>query len=240
MVSVALSVTEPKLCWEVNVEGTRNALAAAHNAGCKRLVLASSAAVYGNAPGLPKQEDMVATPASPYGYSKWQNEVDAAYYGNYMGLETACMRFFNVFGPRQRPDSPYSGVISIASRQLLNDATFTVFGTGEQTRDFVFVEDVAGAVVTAAMHPGVKADVFNVGRGERVSLLELVEALGKALGKTPKLAYAEPRAGDVLHSLADVTRLNQKLGYVARVPLAQGLAATGAWMREGTQQPVGS
>ncbi|MFN3430188.1 MAG: NAD-dependent epimerase/dehydratase family protein [Candidatus Sericytochromatia bacterium] len=232
MVSVAVSVTEPARCWDVNVVGTRQVLDAARAAGIRRVALASSAAVYGNEPTLPKREDLPVAPASPYAYSKWHNEVDAGYYGGYLGLETVCLRFFNVYGPRQRPDSPYSGVISIAADRLLSGKPFTVNGTGEQTRDFVFSEDVAGALAAALTAPGVTHEVINVGRGERVSLLELLAVMGRAVGCEPELAFGPPRAGDVLHSVSDPGRLAERLGYRAGVSLETGLTRTIAWMRD--------
>ncbi|MNS49167.1 UDP-glucose 4-epimerase [compost metagenome] len=235
MVSVAVSVEEPRRCFDVNVVGTRHVLEAARESGVRRVALASSAAVYGNEPTLPKREDLAPAPASPYAYSKWHNEVDAGYYGAYLGLETVALRFFNVYGPRQRPDSPYSGVISIAADRLLTGQTFTVNGTGEQTRDFVYVEDVAGALVSALSAPGLTHEVVNVGRGERVSLLELLAVMGEAVGREPSLAFGPPRSGDVIHSVCDPARLADRLGYRARVPLAEGLARTIAWMREGAR-----
>jgi UDP-glucose 4-epimerase len=234
MVSVALSVTDPTRCWEVNVTGTRHALEAARLAGVRRLVLASSAAVYGQGPALPKQEAGPIAPASPYAYSKWLNEVDAGYYSRYHGLETVCLRYFNVYGPRQRPDSPYSGVISIAARQILDDRVFTVHGTGEQTRDFVFVEDVAEAIARSVETPGLREEVMNVGTGHRLDLLHLLEVMGKAAGRTPKLTYGPPREGDVLHSQADVSTMAERLGFRAEVPLETGLSRTLAWMTVGT------
>jgi UDP-glucose 4-epimerase len=230
MVSVTRSIAEPARCYDVNVVGTRNVLEAARQAGCMRVALASSAAVYGNAPSLPKREALPARPESPYAESKWLNEVDARYYGGYMGVETVCLRYFNVFGPHQRPDSPYSGVISIAASRLLADAPFTVFGTGAQTRDFVYVEDVARAVAAALTRPDLGHEVINVGRGERVSLLELLRLMGEAVGRKPRLRFDAPRPGDVLHSLADVSRMGRLLGVRAEVPLDAGLAATIDWM----------
>jgi UDP-glucose 4-epimerase len=233
MVSVSLSVAEPGRCWDVNATGTRRVLEAARRAGCRRVVLASSAAVYGNGPTLPKHEDLPVDPASPYAYAKWLNEADARYYAEHLGLETICLRYFNVFGPRQRPDSPYSGVISIAAERLLSGQPFTVFGTGEQTRDFVFVEDVAGAVTAALAVEHVPHAVVNVARGERVSLLQLLAQMGRAVGRSPDLRFAGPRQGDVMHSLADVSRLRHLLAYQAEVSLADGLERTLSWMRLG-------
>ncbi|MBL9005262.1 MAG: NAD-dependent epimerase/dehydratase family protein [Myxococcales bacterium] len=231
MVSVSLSTVEPERCFDINVSGTRNVLAAARGAGCRRVVLASSAAVYGDEPTLPKREDMPAMPLSPYAYAKWQNEIDAAYFQRFCGLETVCLRFFNVFGPRQDPASPYSGVISIAARRLLSQQPFTVFGDGLQTRDFVFVEDVAAALLAAAQSPQAVGSIINVGRGERVTLLQLVQELSDVIGVQPALQFADPRAGDVRHSLSDVTRLRTQLGIHSQVDLKTGLATTIDWMR---------
>jgi UDP-glucose 4-epimerase len=232
MVSVALSVAEPERCFDINVTGTRRVLETAKALGVKRVVMASTAAIYGNEPTLPKRETMAPRPESPYAYAKWQNEVDAGYYGRYLGLETVCLRFFNVFGPRQRPDSPYSGVISIAATRLLAGLPFTVFGTGEQTRDFIYVEDVAAAVVASLTRPGLSHDVMNVGRGKAITLLELLDLLAGAIGVTPELKFGPPRAGDVLHSLSDASRLERVVSLKAAVPLDRGLAETIAWMRE--------
>jgi UDP-glucose 4-epimerase len=231
MVSVAMSVAEPERCWDINVNGTRQVLAAARAAGIRRVVMASTAAIYGNEPTLPKRESMTPRPESPYAYAKWLNEMDAGYYGRYMGVETVCLRFFNVFGPHQRPDSPYSGVISIAIDRLSKGLPFTVFGTGEQTRDFVHVDDVAAAVVAAVTRPGLQHEVINVGRGKATSLLELLAHMGTALGREPALTFGPPRAGDVLHSVAEVSRLESRLGLKARVPLDRGLAETLAWLQ---------
>lgn len=236
MVSVVRSVQEPKACWDVNVTGTHNVLAAAQEARCRRVVLASSAAVYGNAAALPKLETHTPEPASPYALTKGMNEVHAEYFSRYMGLETVCMRFFNVYGPRQRPDSPYAGVISIAAAKLLVGETFTVNGTGEQTRDFVYVDDVAGAVLAAATAPGLSHLVVNVGRGESIALLELLASMGRALGTAPQLAFGPPREGDVLHSRADITRLREELAYMPVVSLDEGLSRTVGWL----QEPLGA
>jgi UDP-glucose 4-epimerase len=232
MVSVALSVAEPERCFDINVTGTRRVLETAKALGVKRVVMASTAAIYGNEPTLPKRETMAPRPESPYAYAKWQNEVDAGYYGRYLGLETVCLRFFNVFGPRQRPDSPYSGVISIAANRLLAGLPFTVNGTGEQTRDFIYVDDVASAVVASLSRPGLSHDVMNVGRGKAITLLELIDTLAGAIGVTPELKFEAPRAGDVLHSLSDASRLERVVSLKAAVPLDRGLAETIAWMRE--------
>lgn len=231
MVSVPLSVADPVKCWDVNVQGTRNVLSAARAAKCRRVVLASTAAIYGNNPSLPKSESMLPEPASPYASSKLMNEVDAAYYSRYLNLETACLRFFNVYGPRQQPNSPYSGVISKAGACLLSGTPFTVFGTGEQTRDFVFVYDVAAAILAALTQPGVSGEVINIGSGRQTSLMDLLGMMGKAVGRTLSLSFDSPRAGDVLHSVADVSRLSDELSFQAKLPLEEGLKQTLDWMR---------
>lgn len=230
LVSVVVSVAEPERCHRINVAGTQHVLDGAVAAGCRRVAMASSAAVYGNDPVLPKHEDSVLAPLSPYADSKLANEVMAAQATATHGLETVCLRFFNVFGPHQRPDSPYSGVISILAERLIQDREFTVFGSGEQTRDFIYVEDVAGAVVAAATLPGLRHEVVNVGRGEPISLLELITVASAIVGRPPRLRFADERPGDVRHSQADVTRLAERLGFHARWNLADGLDRTLAWM----------
>lgn len=234
MVSVVRSVREPQACFDTNVTGTHNVLAAAREARCRRVVYASSAAVYGNAAQLPKRETHTPEPASPYALSKTMNEVHAEYFSKYMGLETVGLRFFNVYGPRQRPDSPYAGVISVAASRLLAGETFTVNGTGEQTRDFVYVDDIAGATLAAATRPGLALAVVNVGSGTRLSLLALLAAMGRTLEVTPQLAFGPPREGDVLHSQADISRLVEELGYRPQVSLEEGLKRTLGWMKTPT------
>jgi UDP-glucose 4-epimerase len=233
MVSVPASVEDPGYCFDVNITGTRNVLDAARRAGCRRVTLASSAAVYGAAPHLPAKESAQLAPASPYAYSKFVNEVDALYYHQYFGLQTLCLRYFNVYGPGQSPRSPYAGVIAIVARQLLAREPVTVFGTGEQTRDYVYFADVAGAVVRAVEMPSLAEHVLNVGRGQQVSLLEMIAELGRLLGHKPEVRFAEQRKGDVLHSLADIERLERSLGLPSATPLAVGLEQTLKWMQAG-------
>lgn len=236
MVSVPRSVAEPLLCQAINVEGTRHVLEAAAASGARRVVLASSAAVYGDGPEQPKHEGLTPAPASPYAYAKWLNELDAAYFSRYRGLETICTRYFNVFGPGQSPDSPYSGVISIAASKLIKGEPFTIFGTGEQTRDYVYLDDVVSAVVAAGTAPQLPGEVVNVGTGTRTSLLALLETMGRAIGKAPLLQFAPSRPGDVLHSVADVSRLRDGLGFRAETPLGVGLERTLAWIEGGDRQ----
>lgn len=231
MVSVPLSLENPSRCFDINVQGTRNALFAAAQRGCRRVVIASSAAIYGNEPTLPKRESMIAACASPYAYSKWLNEQDAYYYSRFCSLETVCLRYFNVFGPGQRPDSPYSGVISTAMNKVLSQEPFTIFGSGEQSRDFVFVDDVAGAAIAGACKSGLQHGVFNVGRGESSSLLQLLKTIGNLVGVEPRINFVEPRPGDVLHSVADVSRLHECLAFAPSTTIQDGLAQTLAWLQ---------
>lgn len=238
MVSVALSVTEPGPCHRINVVGSQTVFQAAAALGLTRVVYASSAAVYGARPELPKREDQAPHLASPYAASKWQNEIDADYLSRWQGVESVGLRFFNVYGPRQRPDSPYSGVISIAADRLLRQAPFTVFGDGLQSRDFVYSEDVARAVVAALTQPLPKpaeglasALVFNVGTGRSTTLLDLVAAMEGALGRKAELQFGPDRAGDLKHSLADPGALAEALGVRAEVRVQEGLAQTLAWMQ---------
>lgn len=241
MVSVALSVTEPGACHLTNVQGTQNAFQAAAQLGLKRVVYASSAAVYGARPELPKRESQEPHLASPYAASKWHNELDAAYLSCWQGISSVGLRFFNVFGPHQRPDSPYSGVISIAADRVLAGQGFTVFGDGLQSRDFVFVEDVARALEAALFQDlgspkeGLApALVFNVGTGQSTSLLDLMSMLDRITGSTTPLQFGPERAGDLKHSLADPEALAQGLGIRAEVGVEEGLRRTLAWMRNGT------
>lgn len=232
LISVASSFSDPLAYQENNVLGTANVLEAARLAGIKRVVVASSAAVYGNLPGLPKAEDSPTHPASPYALSKLTNEHYCQLYAEAFGLETACLRYFNVFGPLQLPSSPYSGVISIACHKLLRGETFVIYGDGEQTRDFVFVEDVARAAILASQRPGLGGDVFNVASGESVTINRLIGAIADELGVAPRLEHAQPRPGDVLHSRADVSRAKAVLGFEPRCSLESGLRTTLDWLKE--------
>jgi UDP-glucose 4-epimerase len=232
MVSVPISVAEPSRCWDINVSGTRNVLEAALGAGCRRVTMASSAAVYGSAPPLPTSEDAALAPASPYAYSKYLNEIDARYFGRYTALETLCFRYFNVYGPGQSPTSPYSGVISILARQLLLGAPITIFGSGIQTRDFVFVGDVAAVVMGSLALPRLDVEVLNVGQGRQVTLLELIAKLAQVLGRAPEIHFAEKRAGDVMHSVASIKALTGALAYRPNTLLVDGLRMTTNWMQD--------
>jgi UDP-glucose 4-epimerase len=225
VVSVPYSVEHPQESHDVNIQGTLNTLLAARDAGVKRLVFASSAAIYGEDPVLPKQEQMRPTPISPYAVEKITGEHYLSAFHQLYGLQTVALRYFNVFGPRQDPSSPYSGVISIFVDRLLRQQDPAIFGDGEQYRDFVFVQDVVQANLLAATHDAAPGKVFNVGRGERTSLNQLVEILSRITGYQASPTHGEPRAGDIRESLADITRIHETLGYAPAVAVDKGLAA---------------
>lgn len=224
IVSVPYSVEHPRETHDVNIEGTLNVLLAARNAKVRRVVFASSAAIYGEEPTLPKTEAMLPEPISPYGVEKVTAEYYLRCFTSIYGLETVALRYFNVFGPRQDPSSPYSGVISVFVNRILAGRSISIFGDGEQSRDFVYVEDVVSANILAATVPRAAGRVYNVARGERTSLLELAARLGDAADVRPVIEHLEPRAGDIRHSLADITRARTELGYTPEVTVADGLA----------------
>jgi UDP-glucose 4-epimerase len=214
MVSVPQSVAEPQRCQEVNVVGTVRVLEAARAAGAARLVFASSSAVYGESPRLPSRESDPIDCVSPYAASKAAGEAFVTAYGRCYELATASLRFFNVFGPRQDPRSPYAAAIAAFADAIREERAPTVFGDGSQTRDFVPVTDVARAILLAAARPEPpRGEVHNVGTGTRRSLLDVIEMLGAAAGRTVTPTFAAPRAGDVPHSGADITSARSHLGF---------------------------
>jgi len=223
IVSVPYSVEHPQESHDVNIQGTLNVLQAARAAGVKRVVFASSAAVYGEEPTLPKTEAMRPEPMSPYGVEKITGEHYLATWSKLFGVETVALRYFNVFGPRQDPRSPYSGVISIFVDRILAGQTLTFFGDGSQTRDFVYVGNVVDANLLAATVPGVSGRMFNVGCGKRTSLLTLASLIERAAGKTVERRFGEPRAGDIKDSVADIARARAELGYAPAVDVEEGL-----------------
>jgi UDP-glucose 4-epimerase len=227
IVSVPYSVEHPDETHAVNIAGTLNVLIAARDAGVRRVVFASSAAIYGDEPTLPKTEAMLPAPISPYGVEKLTAEHYLHTWSRLYGLETVALRYFNVFGPRQDPTSPYSGVISVFVNRILAGKTVGIFGDGEQTRDFVFVGNVAHANLLAASADAKRASgkVFNVACGVATSLRVLADRLGAAAGKTPTIELLPPRAGDIRHSLADISRIRSELGYEPAIGLDEGLAA---------------
>jgi nucleoside-diphosphate-sugar epimerase len=229
--SVPRSVEDPATSHRANVDGTFQVLLAARDAGVKRVVFAGSSSVYGNAAVLPKREDMRPHPLSPYALQKWVGEEYCRLFTELYGLETVVTRYFNVFGPRQNPGSPYSGVISLFIDAMLADRPPRIHGDGGQTRDFTYVDDVVQGVLLAAERPGVAGRVLNVAAGGRVSLLDLVHALQAILETTVDPILGPPRAGDVRDSAADISEARRLLGFAPKTTFADGLRHTVAWFR---------
>ncbi|MFY9529966.1 MAG: SDR family oxidoreductase [Candidatus Acidiferrales bacterium] len=229
--SVPGSVKDPLETNRVNVDGTLNVLVAARDAKVRRVVYAASSAAYGETPALPKVETMAPVPISPYGVTKLVGEIYAQAFGHAYGLENASLRYFNVFGPRQDPSSPYSGVLSRFIFALLSGEQPVVFGDGQQSRDFTFVEDVVSANLKACEAPGASGKAFNVGTSLRTTLNEVLKVLEKISGNPVRATFSPARAGDILHSQADIRLAGEVLGYKPRVPFAEGLQRTWEWYR---------
>lgn len=224
--SVAASIEDPLTTDEVNVRGTLHVLEAARAAKVRRVVFASSAAVYGEPEVVPVHERMAARPASPYAVSKLAGEAYCCAAFTTYGVETVPLRYFNVYGPRQDPRSPYSGVISLFAAAVREGRAPTIFGDGHQTRDFVYVADVVHANLLAATAPRELCGIpYNCGTGQQTSLRELLSVLEDLCGKRIEAQFAPPRAGDVRHSCADITAIRRALGFSPRVPLREGLRA---------------
>jgi nucleoside-diphosphate-sugar epimerase len=229
--SVPRSVKDPLDTNRINVDGTLNVLIAARDNRVKRVVFAASSSAYGETPTLPKREDMQPQPISPYGVSKYVGELYAQAFGRCYGMETVCVRYFNIFGPRQDPDSPYSGVLSRFATAFLEDQQPVIFGDGEQTRDFTFVDNAVQANLLACEAPTASGGVFNVGTGSRVSLNQTLEYLRRISGKKLQAKYDPPRDGDIRDSQADISRARQVLGYEPTVMFEEGLERTFEWYR---------
>ena len=230
--SVPRSVAEPRFTHEANVEGTFNVLLAAKEAGVKRLVFAASSSAYGDTEVLPKHVEMYPNPLSPYAAQKLFGEFYCQVFAKVYGLETVSLRYFNVFGPRQDPSSPYSGVISKFVTSLLANEPPLIFGDGEQTRDFTYIDNVVSANLLAAEAPNANGFVVNVGVRDRISLNQLLAELQKILGTNLTPTYAESRAGDVRDSQADIALTEKLLGYKPLVGLAEGLRQTVDWYKQ--------
>jgi UDP-glucose 4-epimerase len=231
LASVQRSVEAPADSHRICATGTLHVLDAARRAGVRRVVYAASASAYGIPQGETQSESTPLRPLSPYAAAKLSGEVYCEAFTATYGLETVRLRFFNIFGPRQRADSPYSGVIAIFAAALSEGRTPTIFGDGQQTRDFTYVADVVQALLLAAKKPGVSGEVFNVGTGRGTSLLQLLAAMNRQLGTAVFPRHAEPRAGDIRHSRADIAKARAMLGYEPRVTFEEGLARTLAWYR---------
>src|SRR3954470_17568952 len=229
--SVPRSVADPLTSNRANIDASINVLVAARDAGVKRLVYAGSSSAYGNTPTLPKHEDMPTNPLSPYALQKLVSEHYCQMFTRLYGFETVTIRYFNVFGPRQDPGSPYSGVISLFSTAVLEARRPTIYGDGEQTRDFTYVANVVDGVLRASEAPGAAGEVINVATGSRISLNGLLATLNAIAGTNVEAIHAEPRLGDVKDSLADISKAKQLLGYQPLVNLEDGLKRTLAWAR---------
>jgi len=234
--SVPRSVNDPLETNRINVDGTLNVLVAARDARVRRVVFAASSSAYGETPTLPKVESMVPAPISPYGLSKFVGELYAQVFGRVYGLENVTLRYFNVFGPRQDPDSPYSGVLSRFTTALLDGAQPVVFGDGEQSRDFTYVENVVEANLLACEAPDISGMVFNVGTGNRFTLNQTLALLEKLAGKPARAKYDAPREGDIRHSQADIELARKRLAYRPRVGFEEGLRRTWEWYRSTRQR----
>jgi len=230
--SVPRSINDPVPSHEVNIDGTFNVLRAAAAGGVKRLVYAASSSAYGGSEVLPKVETMAPDPKSPYAVQKLAGEYYARVFHLCFGLETVSLRYFNVYGPRQDPSSPYSGVISIFMRCLLERRSPVIFGDGEQSRDFTYVEDVVDITLRAARAEGVAGNLYNAGCGNRYSLNQVWATLQQIEGVALPALYSAPRPGDVRHSQADTTAARRELGFNPRFSLEEGLRRTLAWYRD--------
>ncbi len=227
--SVPRSVADPVASHRANIDATLNVLVAAREAHVRRVVYAGSSSAYGDTPTLPKREDMPTAPLSPYALQKLVGEQYGQLFTTLYGLETVTIRYFNVFGPRQDPSSPYSGVISLFIRALVEGRSPTIHGDGGQTRDFTYVANVVDGVLRACEAPAVAGQVFNVATGGRISLNALYDTLRQLAGGGPDPVYGPPRQGDVRHSQADISRAREALGYEPLVGLEEGLRRTIDW-----------
>jgi nucleoside-diphosphate-sugar epimerase len=229
--SVPRSVQDPITSNRANIDASLNVLVAARDAGVRRVVYAGSSSAYGNTPTLPKVETMGTAPLSPYALQKLVAEQYCQMFTRLYELQTVTIRYFNVFGPRQDPGSPYSGVISLFIRSLVEGRRPTIYGDGGQTRDFTYVANVVDGVLRACLAPDASGEVINVATGGRISLNELFSALKDLTGASVEPIYAEGRAGDVRDSQADIGKARRLLGYEPHVTLQQGLEKTVAWFR---------
>ena len=230
--SVPRSIEDPLLTTEINIKGTLNILLASREAKVKGFVFASSSSVYGDDPNLPKKEDTVGNPLSPYAISKLTGEKYCQVFHQIFGLSTVCLRYFNIFGPRQDPSSQYAAVIPNFITRMLKGEGPTIFGDGEQSRDFTYVSNVVEANILASKAQGASGEVFNIACGERTSVNALVSKLNEILKVEISPSYDEARPGDVMHSFADISKAGKMLKYEPLVPFRQGLEETIRWYRE--------
>ena len=231
LASVPRSIENPIASNQNNIDGTLNVLVAARDAGVKRVVYAASSSAYGNTPTLPKHEGMAPDPLSPYAIMKLVGEQYCKVFYNIYGLETVSLRYFNVFGPRQDPNSQYAAVIPKFITAMLNDERPVIYGDGEQSRDFTYVQNNVDANLLACTAPNAAGKMFNVACGERITLNQLVELLNDILGKDIDPVYEEERAGDVKHSLADISLARDIMRYEPEYGFKEGLLKTVEWFK---------
>lgn len=229
--SVPKSVEDPVTSHESNIDGTFNLLQAARVAKVRRVIYAASSSAYGDTPALPKHEDQLPQPLSPYAVQKLTGEHYCRVFSECFGLETVSLRYFNVFGPRQDPQSQYAAAIPAFVTAILGDRRPVIYGDGEQTRDFTYIDNVVHANILAAGAPGVRGEVLNIACGERISINRIVAQINRHLGKEIRPEYAPPRPGDVRHSQADIRRARERIGFEPRVLFDEGLARTIDWYR---------
>lgn len=230
-VSVPQSMKEPQSCFDVNIMGTSLLFDAARRAGVKRAVVASSAAVYGESQALPLVEETPLQPLSPYAVSKRVKEMYAELFTGSFGFEVVALRYFNVYGPRQRPDSMYAAAVPIFARRLLDGKPVTIFGDGGQTRDLINIRDVVRANLIASEHPDAAGKIFNICTGIETRLLDLLDALDELALNNLQREFAEPRAGDIYRSVGSPQKAADVMGFRAQVSLADGLKEVIDWMR---------
>ena len=231
LASVPRSVKDPIQSNLVNIDGTLNVLVAARDAKARRVVFAASSSAYGESPSLPKVETMQPAPISPYGVTKYVGELYAQVFGRVYGLENASVRYFNVFGPRQDPTSQYSGVLSRFMLALIEGQPPVIYGDGDQSRDFTYIDNIVDETLRACEAQGASGLVFNGGTGARITLNQVLKLLEKITGKKIQAKYEPARKGDILHSQADISLARKVLGYEPRVLLEEGLRRTWDWYK---------
>ncbi len=236
--SVPKSIIDPLKSHQANVNGTLQLLIASRDAGIKRVVYASSSSLYGDSPTLPKHEGMMPNPLSPYGAQKLFAEMYCQVFTKAYGLETVSLRYFNVFGPRQDATSQYSGVLALFIPAVLEGRRPTIYGDGQQSRDFTYVKNVVEANLLACKASGAAGQVFNVACGDRITVNSMLQQINQITGRDISPIYAEQRAGDIKHSQADITKARADLGYDPKVSFAEGLRHTIEWYRENLRRPV--
>jgi UDP-glucose 4-epimerase len=228
--SVPRSIINPIKSNHANINGTLNVLIAAKDNNVKKVIYSSSSSVYGDTPTLPKKEDMKPCPLSPYAVSKLTSEYYCQVFTEVYYLPTICLRYFNVYGPHQDKKSEYAAVIPKFITSVLNNNSPVIFGNGKQTRDFTFVKDAVNANILAAKSK--ETGVFNIAYGKRISINKLAKSIMDIIGKQIKPKYTAPRSGDILHSLADISKAKRKLGYIPKIEIKEGLEETITWFQK--------